>query len=115
MPSTIPVSVDMAKEDEANRKGKENKKPSNPEMNPKDEISPPVLNKNTVSEDTVKEDTLSLPLLPGTPEMPSKCSNSSENRKRSPVRFPTLLIPGPDKVSNPRPTVAGILFLPSIL
>ncbi|GFX07601.1 uncharacterized protein TNCV_4158732 [Trichonephila clavipes] len=105
----------MDDEDGNNRKGKENKRPNNPEMNPKDEISASVVaDQNDSAEEKAKETAYSLPLLPGTPDSNSKY-NQSEGRKRSPVRFPALLIPAQDKASRPRSTVAGILFLPSIL
>ncbi|GFT93297.1 uncharacterized protein NPIL_649321 [Nephila pilipes] len=83
-------------------------------MNPKDEISGSVADQNETVEEKIKETTYSLPLLPGTPDSNAKY-NQSEGRRRSPVRFPALLIPAQDKASRPRSTVAGILFLPSIL
>ncbi|GFY73725.1 uncharacterized protein TNIN_44841 [Trichonephila inaurata madagascariensis] len=88
----------MDDEDGNNRKGKENKRPNNPEMNPKDEISASVVaDQNVSAEEKAKETHYSLPLLPGTPDPNSKY-NQSEGRKRSPVRFPALLIPAQDKV-----------------
>ncbi|XP_055931133.1 uncharacterized protein LOC129961629 isoform X2 [Argiope bruennichi] len=104
----------MDGEDASNHKGKENKRPNSPEMNPKDEINASAMNHNETNEEKMKEGGHSLPLLPGTPDSNAKYTQS-DGRKRSPVRFPALLIPTPDKASRPRSTVAGILFLPSIL
>ncbi|GIY61562.1 uncharacterized protein CDAR_519711 [Caerostris darwini] len=101
----------MDGEDSKDPKGKENKRP---EMNIKDEHFAPSLNQNESTEDKIKGTNYSLPHLPGTPDSSTKCGQS-DGRKRSPVRFPALLIPSPDKASRPRSTVAGILFLPSIL
>ncbi|KAG8180518.1 hypothetical protein JTE90_007471 [Oedothorax gibbosus] len=77
-------------------------------MNPKDEITNSPDAKNAGKKEAV------LPLLtPSTIDLKSSASDSAA--KRSPVRFPALLMPQQDKVSRPKSTVAGILFLPSIL
>nr|XP_042902597.1 uncharacterized protein LOC122268301 [Parasteatoda tepidariorum] len=88
----------VMEENEDKRKGKENKTPSNPEMNPKDEIKHSISTEETI-DTKEKESNVSLPLLPGTPtpDVLTK-SYTVENRQHSPVRFPTLFIPAQDKM-----------------
>ncbi|XP_054711924.1 uncharacterized protein LOC129221469 [Uloborus diversus] len=102
-------------EDAVSQTGKENTEPINPQISSKKNSSTENKQMSEPIGMKIAAGVFSLPLLPITPELPLKGENPPEVRKKSPVRFPTLLIPNQDKVSQSRPTVAGILFLPSIL
>ncbi|KAF8763592.1 hypothetical protein HNY73_021763 [Argiope bruennichi] len=65
----------MDGEDASNHKGKENKRPNSPEMNPKDEINASAMNHNETNEEKMKEGGHSLPLLPGTPDRTQSIPN----------------------------------------